>query len=202
MSEKTARYKRRYAEADRSEQEEKKPFIREIMEYVVWFASVIIIVQIITRFVGVFSVVDGESMEPTLYHGEYLWVDKLGYHVSDPERYDVVIFPVEYGEETRHFVKRIIGLPNETVYIDEAGSIYIDDKLLADPYGKEVIASYNRYRAAEPITLGPDEYFVLGDNRNHSSDSRVDIVGNVKRSEIDGHVVVCLWPFDKIGIVK
>lgn len=181
---------------------EKKSLVREIVEYIVWLAAVIVAVQVITRYIGVFSVVDGESMEPTLYDKEYLWVDKLDYHLSDPERFDVVIFPVEYTGETRHFVKRIIGLPGETVYIDEKGSIYIDDQILPDPYGKEVIAEYNRYRAAEPITLGPDEYFVLGDNRNHSSDSRVDTVGNVKRSEIIGRVAVCLWPFDKIGVVK
>ena len=184
------------------ERKEKKPIIREILEYIIWFAAVVIAVQVITRYIGVFSVVDGESMEPTLYNGEYLWVDKLDYHLSEPERFDVVIFPVEYGEETRHFVKRVIGLPTETVYIDEEGVIYINDETLEDPYGKEVIAEYTRYRAAEPITLGADEYFVLGDNRNHSSDSRTDIVGNVKRSDIIGRVAVCLWPFDKIGVVK
>lgn len=187
---------------DEERQEEKKPLIREIMEYIVWFAAVIVAVQFITRYIGVFSVVDGESMEPTLYHGEYLWVDKLDYHLSEPERFDVVIFPVDYNGEIRHFVKRIIALPEETVYIDEKGNIIIDDEILPDPYGKEVIADYNRYRAAEPITLGPDEYFVLGDNRNHSSDSRTDIVGNVKRSDIIGRVAVCLWPFDKIGVVE
>ena len=187
---------------DGEQQEEKKSLIREIIEYVIWFAAVIVAVQIITRYIGVFSVVDGESMEPTLYNGEYLWVDKLDYHLSEPERFDVVIFPVEYGEETRHFVKRIIGLPNETVYIDEKGVIYIDGEILADPYGKEVIADYNRLRAAEPVALGADEYFVLGDNRNHSTDSRTGIVGNVKQSDIIGRVMVCLWPFDKIGVIK
>ena len=187
---------------DDERQEEKNPLIREIMEYIVWFAAVIVAVQFITRYIGVFSVVDGESMEPTLYHGEYLWVDKLDYHLSEPERFDVVIFPVDYNGEIRHFVKRIIALPEETVYIDEKGNIIIDDEILPDPYGKEVIADYNRYRAAEPITLGPDEYFVLGDNRNHSSDSRTDIVGNVKRSDIIGRVAVWLWPFDKIGVVE
>lgn len=183
------------------EQKEQKPLIQEILEYIVWFAAVIVAVQLITRYIGVFSVVDGESMEPTLYNGEYLWVDKLNYNLSDPERFDVVIFPVQYGEETRHFVKRIIALPGETIYIDEEGIIYVDGEVLPDPYGKEVIAYYNRYRVAEPITLEEDEYFVMGDNRNNSSDSRTDIVGNVKRTDIIGRVVLCLWPFDKIGVV-
>lgn len=176
--------------------------LKEILSYVIWLAAVFVAVQLITHFIGVFSVVDGESMEPTLYDGEYLWVDKFDYLVSDPERFDVVIFPVEYVGQTKHFVKRIIGLPGETVYIDEEGAIYINGEVLQEGYGKEVIAPYNRQRAAEPITLGEDEYFVLGDNRNHSSDSRYETVGNVKRSALTGRVAVCLWPFDKIGKVE
>ena len=181
---------------------EKKSLIQEIVEYIVWLAAVVVAVQFITRFIGVFSIVDGESMEPTLYHNEYLWVDILDYKISDPERFDIVIFPVEHNGETKHFVKRIIALPGETIYIDKDGSIVIDGEVLADPYGKEVIDEYNRYRAAEPITLGEDEYFVLGDNRNHSSDSRVEIVGNVHGEDIIGRVAVCLWPLDKIGFIK
>lgn len=184
------------------ENEEKKPLIQELVEFIVWLAAVILAVQFITRYVGVFSVVDGESMEPTLYHQEYLWVDKIDYHLSDPERFDVIIFPVTYGGEEKHYVKRIIGMPGETIYIDEKGMIYVDGEVLEEGYGKEVISHYNRFRAEEPITLGDDEYFVLGDNRNNSSDSRTSIVGNVKRSDIVGRVAVCLWPFDKIGVVK
>ena len=182
--------------------EEKKPLIQEIVEYIVWFAGVLLAVQFVTKYIGVFSVVDGSSMEPTLYNQEYLWVDKLEYHLSDPERFDVIIFPVEFGGETRHFVKRIIAMPGETVYIDEKGVIYINEEVLQESYGKEVIGIHNRFRAEVPITLGDDEYFVLGDNRNNSSDSRTSIVGNIKRSDILGRVVACLWPFHKIGVVK
>ena len=184
------------------DEEEKKPLIQELVEYIVWLAAVILAVQFITRYVGVFSVVDGGSMEPTLYHQEYLWVDKVEYHFSDPERFDVIIFPVTYGGEEKHYVKRIIALPGETIQIDEKGIIYINGEVLQEGYGKEVISHYNRFRAEEPITLGEGEYFVLGDNRNNSSDSRTSIVGNVKRDDIVGRVAVCLWPFDKIGIVK
>ena len=172
------------------------------MEYIVWLAAVILAVQFLTRYVGVFSVVDGASMEPTLYHQEYLWVDKVEYHLSDPERFDVIIFPVMYDGEEKHYVKRIIGLPGETVQIDEKGVIYINGEVLQEGYGKEVISYYNRFRAEQPITLGEDEYFVLGDNRNNSSDSRTSIVGNVKREDIVGRVAFCLWPFDKIGVIK
>lgn len=182
-------------------EEKKTSLLREILSYVVWLAGVWIAVQLIIHFVGVFSVVDGDSMQPTLYNGEYLWVDKLSYRLSEPERFDIVIFPVMYRGEESHFVKRIIGLPGETVYIDENGVIYIDGEVLAEAYGKEVIAEYNRQRAKEPLTLGEDEYFVMGDNRNHSSDSRVESVGNIERSRIIGKAVVRLWPFNKIGFV-
>ncbi len=183
-------------------EERRKALIKEILSYVVWLAAVFAAVQIITNFIGVFSVVDGDSMEPTLYDKEYLWVDKFDYLVSEPERFDVVIFPVDYLGESRHFVKRIIGLPGETIYIDETGVIYINDEVLEEGYGKEVIANYTRQRAAEPITLGEDEYFVLGDNRNHSSDSRYESVGNVHRSDILGRVAFRIWPFHKIGKVE
>lgn len=179
-----------------------KSVVKEIVEYIIWLAGVFVAVQLIVNFVGVVSQVDGESMEPNFYNGQYLWVDKVGYYISDPDRYDVIIFPVDHNGVEKHFIKRIIGLPGETVYIDEQGGIYINGELILDIYGKELIVAHNRHRAAEPITLGEDEYFVLGDNRNHSSDSRYEFVGNVKRSDIVGRVVVRLWPLNSIGFIK
>lgn len=181
--------------------ETKNAALKELLSYVVWLLGVWITVQLIIHFVGTFSVVDGDSMQPTLHDKEYLWVDKLSYHFSEPERFDIVIFPITYRGRESHFVKRIIGLPGETVYINESGVIYINGEVLDEDYGKEVIAEYNRYRAKEPLTLGEDEYFVMGDNRNHSSDSRVESVGNIERSRIIGKAVVRLWPFNKIGMV-
>ena len=181
--------------------ENKNSALKEFLSYVVWLLGVWVTVQLIIHFVGTFSVVDGDSMQPTLHDKEYLWVDKLSYHFSEPERFDIVIFPIMYRGKESHFVKRIIGLPGETVYIDESGVIYINGEVLDEDYGKEAIAEYNRYRAKEPLTLGEDEYFVMGDNRNHSSDSRVESVGNIERSRIIGKAVVRLWPFNKIGMV-
>lgn len=185
-----------------SEDKKKINWLKEIGEYILWLAGAFIAVQLITNFIGVPSVVDGGSMEPYFHEGEYLWVDKVGYYFSEPERYDVIIFPVEsVGEET-HYIKRIIGLPGETVYIDEKGAIFINEEQIPDIYGKEIISESNRHLAASPITLGDDEYFVLGDNRNHSSDSRFQTVGNIERDRIVGRVVARFWPFNKIGIVK
>ena len=118
-------------------------------------------------------------MSNTLHSGDTLWIDKLEYEFGSPKRFDVVVFPYGDDDET-FFIKRIIGLPGETVYIDEDGVIYINDEPLeGDVYGREAIASDKRGVAAEEITLGDDEYFVLGDNRNNSRDSRVeeDIIG-------------------------
>ena len=120
-------------------------------------------------------------MEPKLSDQDNLIVDKITYQFKDPERYDIIVFPFQYEENT-YYIKRIIGLPGETVYIDREGNIYINDELLEDGYGREVIKEPGR--AYEPITLGDDEYFVLGDNRNNSSDSRDPSVGNVKKTAL------------------
>ena len=92
------------------------------------------------------------------------------------------------------------GLPGETIYIDEEGNIYIDDEILQESYGKEVIKDAGR--AYEPVVLGDDEYFVMGDNRNNSQDSRDPSVGNISRSAIIGRAWIRIWPLNKIGILK
>ena len=91
-------------------------------------------------------------------------------------------------------------MPGETVYIDEAGTIYIDGEVLQESYGREVMVAAGR--AAEPITLGEDEYFVLGDNRNNSSDSRDPSVGNIHRSDIIGKAWIRIWPLGKFGVLR
>ena len=138
-------------------------------------------------------------METTLSDGDNLIVDKLTYHFSDPERFDIIVFPFQYEENT-YYVKRIIGLPGETVQIDLEGNIYINGEILEEDYGLEPILFPGL--AAEPITLGEDEYFVLGDNRNNSSDSRDASVGNIHRDDIVGKAWVRIWPLNKIGVLK
>ena len=107
--------------------------------------------------------------KPTLSNNDNLIVDKISYRFKDPQRFDIIVFPFQYDENV-YYIKRIIGLPGETVQIGTDGTIYIDGQVLEEGYGKEVMLSPGR--AGEPITLGEDEYFVLGDNRNNSSDSR------------------------------
>ena len=153
------------------------------------------------EFVGQRTEVEGASMENTLHNGDNLIVDKLSYRFHDPERFDIIVFPFQYQANT-YYIKRIIGLPGETVQIMEDGSIYINGEKLEESYGREVIQPETIGRAAEPIVLGEDEYFVMGDNRNNSSDSRTDIVGNIKREDIIGKAWLRIWPLSDFGVLK
>ena len=140
-------------------------------------------------------------METTLSDGDNLIVDKISYRFRDPQRFDIVVFPFKYKENT-YYIKRIIGLPGETVQIDEQGNIYINGEKLVESYGREIIKPENVGIAAVPIVLGEDEYFVMGDNRNNSTDSRTEIVGNIHRDEIIGRAWIRIWPFSKFGVLK
>ncbi|MGN0402692.1 MAG: signal peptidase I [Acetatifactor sp.] len=175
--------------------------LKEIISTLLYILGVLCLTWLLIHFVGQRTEVDGASMEPTLSNGDNLIVDKLSYRFHDPERFDIIVFPFKYKKNT-FYIKRIIGLPGETVQIDEKGNIYINGELLQEGYGREVILPSHIGLAAEPIKLGEDEYFVLGDNRNNSSDSRTEAVGNIKRSDIIGKAWIRIWPFSKISVLK
>ena len=176
-----------------------KNAVKEIFSTILYILAVLLGTWLIITFVGQRTSVSGSSMEPTLHNGDQLIMDKLTYHFSEPERFDIIVFPFQYADDT-YYVKRIIGLPGETVQIDPEGNIYINGELLEEDYGLETILSPGL--AAEPVILGEDEYFVLGDNRNNSSDSRDPSVGNIHRSDIIGKAWVRIWPLNKIGVLK
>ena len=171
---------------------------KEILSWVFYIAFVLVLTWVIITFVGQRTRVDGRSMMNTLHDGDNLIVEKLSYRFSDPKRFDIIVFPPTGKKE--YYIKRIIGLPGETVQIDENGNIYINGELLEENYGAETIQ--NPGRAVNPITLGEDEYFVMGDNRNNSKDSRSEEVGNVKRSQIIGSAWLRIWPLNKFGLLK
>lgn len=188
------------ARKDRQEEiEEEKPNVmRELLGMLVYVGIVLAITFLIITFVGQRTHVSGESMENTLDDGDQLIVDKLTYRFHDPERFDIIVFPFRYKDNT-YYIKRIIGLPGETVQIAD-GEIYINGEVLEESYGREVMQDAGL--AAEPITLGDDEYFVLGDNRNYSSDSRDPSVALIHRKEIIGRAWLRIWPLNSFGILK
>ena len=179
--------------------EGKKSVIGETVSFILYIAVVFLVTFLVIHYVGQRTQVSGMSMEYTLSDGDNLIVDKISYRFHDPERFDIIVFPFLKEEET-YYIKRIIGLPGETVQIGEDGAIFINGEELEESYGREVIQ--NPGAAAEPITLQEGEYFVLGDNRNASSDSRDPSVGMVKRENIIGRAWLRLYPFDKIGFIK
>ncbi|EOS31813.1 MAG: signal peptidase I [Kineothrix sp.] len=176
-----------------------KKVLKEILSTSLYLLIVLCLTYIVIHFVGQRTQVIGGSMETTLSENDNLIVDKLTYRFREPKRFDIVVFPFQYEKDT-YYIKRIIGLPGETIFIDEEGNIFIDDELLTESYGKEIIKDAGR--AYEPVTLGEDEYFVMGDNRNNSQDSRDPTVGNIARSDIIGRAWIRIWPLNKFGILK
>ena len=175
-----------------------KSIIKEILSTSVYLLMVLLATYLIVQFVGQRTEVVGSSMESTLSDGDNLIVDKITYRFSQPERYDIIVFPYQYQEDT-YYIKRIIGMPGETVRIDSDGVIYIDGEELKEYYGKEIIANPGRVNNA--ITLGKDEYFVLGDNRNNSTDSRDSSVGNIRKKDIIGRAWLRIWPLHKFELL-
>lgn len=168
-----------------------KSILKEILSTSIYLLVVLLITYLIVNFVGQRTEVVGSSMESTLSDGDNLIVDKITYRFKNPERYDIIVFPFQYEKNT-YYIKRIIGLPGETVRIDDNGVIYINDKELTEYYGREIIADPGIAR--DEITLGRDEYFVMGDNRNNSTDSRDPSVGNIHKKDILGRAWLRIWP--------
>lgn len=175
---------------------ETHPFLRAVLRILICVLLALLFAVVITKFVAHHTSVEGSSMETTLENGDQLIVENVSYYFHDPERFDVVVFP--FNDDV-NYIKRIIGLPGETVQIYD-GMIYINGEYLEEKYGREDIEDPGL--AAEGIQLGPDEYFVLGDNRNASVDSRKPEVGPIKRDNIKGKAWLRFYPMDQISLVE
>ncbi len=167
-------------------QKEKKinsALLTDIFEMMIGTFVVIFLAVAITYFVGMRTSVIGDSMEPALYNGQEILINRFLYRLSSPKRGDVVVFLPNGNQNTHYYVKRIIGLPGETVQIIN-GKVYIDGELLEEDESFDKIADPGI--AGNEIALGNDEYFVLGDNRNSSEDSRSGNIGAISRSTMIG----------------
>ena len=172
--------------------------MKEIIGLVIYCMIVVAIMFFVIKFVGQRTIVIGDSMNPTLHENENLITDKITYRFKEPKRFDIIVFP--YKDNTsKLLIKRIIGMPGETVQIKN-GCVYINDHELNENYGNAIMNDGGV--ADNAIILGEDEYFVLGDNRNNSQDSRFASVGNVHRSDIIGRAWLRIWPLDKVDLLK
>lgn len=140
----------------------------------------------------------GDSMKPVLSNADVVLVNRIVYNATTPKRGDIIAFKPKGNENAHYYIKRIIGLPGETVQVKN-GEVYIDGEILGEDYGAEAMEDAGI--ASDPIELGTDEYFVLGDNRNHSSDSRDPSVGVLRREDLIGRAWIRIYPFDEMGFV-
>lgn len=170
-----------------------KGFLRSVMDFGVFILAVLVIAFVLSRFVTERIRVKNHSMEHTLDDGDSVLIEKLSYRFGEPERYDIIVFRQKgTGEE---LVKRIIGLPSETVQIKN-GRFYINDEEIDDIEGLD--PPEDAGIAALPVKLSVGEYFVVGDNRKESIDSRYEEVGTVTSTRIAGRVYLRLLPISKL----
>ncbi len=186
--------------ADNSMEEDKNIGKKQVLYVCLYVAAIFVIVFLINGFLIAPTKVVGTSMLNTLADGDVLMVDKVTYDFREPKRFEIVVFPYQYNKST-NFVKRIIGLPGEKVEIKDF-NIYINDVLLDEYYGIYDEEAQNRISNYGPVTLAADEYFVMGDNRDHSDDSRSVDVGVVKEDNIIGRAIFRIYPFNGFGSLK
>ena len=157
--------------------------IREIAEWFFLVFTAVLIATVLVLSIGMRTSVIGVSMEPGLYNGQEILINHFIYKLVSPKRGDVIVFLPNGNQNTHYYVKRVVGLPGETVQIQNE-ALYINGVLAEEDGSYDKIADAGI--AENEITLGSDEYFVLGDNRNSSEDSRSGNIGPVKRENITG----------------
>lgn len=166
--------------------------VRTFIDWIVVIAVALLVAFLVRGFVLAHFVVDGSSMNSTLSSGDRVFVNKLSYRLHDPNRGDVVVLHQISGTSERDLIKRVIALPGETIRGDESCAVFIDGRLLLEPYLDPDVVIAGTCGAFGPTAIGDAEVFVMGDNRNGSQDSR--IIGPVSHDDLVGRAFVVFWP--------
>ena len=179
-----------------NEEQPKKSMKREIFEWIMVFVVAAVLAFTVRTLIFEPVRVDGSSMLNTLTDGEFMIATKYDYLLGDPERFDIVICDYPNTDDGMYRVKRVIGMPGETIEL-RAGELYIDGVHMEQNFEMTPNQTY-----FGPYTVPEGHYFVLGDNRNNSKDSRSTMVGPLKRKEIKGHVRAVVFPFTKFRMME
>lgn len=173
--------------------------VKEVSGWMIEIAVTLLIAFTFVYFIGLRTSVVGQSMAPTLNSGEEILVNRFIYKVTAPKPNDLIVFLPNGNEKSHYYVKRVVAVPGDTVLIQN-GAVYVNGELFDEK--TEVAAIEEAGLAAEEMVLGDDEYFVLGDNRNNSEDSRYANIGNVKKDYIIGKAWFRTAPWKEFGFLR
>lgn len=174
------------------------PVIKEIITWMIEIAIVLVIAFVFVSYIAMRTSVVGQSMMPTLENKQEILVNRFLYYITDPKPNDVIVFLPNGNEKSHYYVKRVIGVPGDTVQIQD-GMVFVNGEPFAEAV--ETAAILDGGLAQEELLLGDDEYFVLGDSRNNSEDSRYANIGNVKKEYIIGKAWFIVSPFRDFGFL-
>lgn len=172
--------------------------VKEVMTWTVEILITLLLAFTCVYFIGLRTSVVGQSMAKTLNSGDEILVNRFVYKVTNPKPNDIIVFLPNGNEKSHYYVKRVIAVPGDTVLIQN-GAVYVNGELFDEEI--DVASIEDAGLAAEEITLGSDEFFVLGDNRNNSEDSRYANIGNIKKEYIIGKAWFRVAPWGDFGFI-
>ncbi len=175
------------------------PIVKEVVSWVIEIVIVLVIAFVFVYYIGLRTSVVGQSMAPVLENKQEILVNRFIYSLTSPKPNDIVVFLPNGNEKSHYYVKRVIGVPGDKVQVKD-GAVYVNGELFEEKGERAAILDAGL--AAEEILLGEDEYFVLGDNRNNSEDSRYANIGSVKKQYIIGKAWFIVSPYKNFGFLE
>ena len=170
------------------------PILKNLAEWAVAALAALLLFLFMRNFVFRVADVNGHSMEPTLSHGDFVLLSKVGYWFNEPQKGDIIAFPFR-GNPSEYYIKRIMGIPGDVVEFEN--NRFLINGVEPD-FGFEQVDIISPGDILLPMTVNDGEFFVLGDNRNSSKDSRYQSVGSISERDMLGRVVVRFWPLDRL----